>query len=122
MKAIVNTAPGRVEWLEVSTPEPGPGQVRIRTVTVGICASDLEMIVGWWRTGFPSIPGHEWAGVVDGVGPDGDNSLIGTACVAENVVDAGVEVGFERGGGYGQYFLTAPVAVATPVRKPGRKP
>ena len=26
------------------------------------------MIAGWPRTGFPAIPGHEWAGTVDAAG------------------------------------------------------
>ena len=111
MKAIVNTAPGRLEWLDRSTPAPGPGQVRVRTGAVGICATDLEMIAGWDRTGFPSIPGHEWAGTIDAVGPGVDPALAGQHCVAENVLTDGGEVGFEHPGGYGQYFLTEAVRV-----------
>ena len=106
MKAIVNTGPNRLEMLEVPLPQPGPGQVRIRTGAVGICATDLVMIAGWERTGFPAIPGHEWAGTVDAVGPGGDVSLVGHRCVAENVLSDGKEVGFEHPGGYGEYFLT----------------
>jgi threonine dehydrogenase-like Zn-dependent dehydrogenase len=106
MRAIVNTGPNRLEMLELPLPEPGPGQVRIRTGAVGICATDLAMIAGWERTGFPAIPGHEWAGTVDAVGPGGNRSLIGRRCVAENVLSDGKEVGFEHPGGYGEYFLT----------------
>ncbi len=87
-------------------PEPGPGQARIRTAACGICATDLEMIAGWNRTGFPAIPGHEWSGVVDAVGPAADAALVGRLCVAENVLSDGGEVGFEHPGGYGQYLLT----------------
>ena len=106
MRAIVNTGPNRLEMLELPLPEPGPGQVRIRTGAVGICATDLAMIAGWERTGFPAIPGHEWTGTVDAVGPGGNRSLIGRRCVAENVLSDGKEVGFEHPGGYGEYFLT----------------
>jgi 2-desacetyl-2-hydroxyethyl bacteriochlorophyllide A dehydrogenase len=106
MKAIVNTAPGRLELRDVPTPEPGNGQVRVKVAACGICATDLQMIAGWQRTGFPSIPGHEWSGVVDSVGPDVSGDLVGAPCVAENVLSDGVEVGFERPGGYGQYLLT----------------
>ena len=106
MKAIVNTAPGRLEFLEWPLPTPQAGQIRIRTAAVAICATDLQMIAGWERTGFPSIPGHEWSGVVDAVGPQGDPSLIGRHCVADNVQGDGGEVGFEYAGGYGEYFLT----------------
>jgi len=106
MNAIVNTGPGTLEWQTLPTPEPAAGQVRVRTAACGICATDLQMIAGWERTGFPSIPGHEWSGVVDAVGNGVNASLVGQPCVAENVWADGGEVGFEHSGGYGQCFLT----------------
>jgi len=106
VKAIVNTGPGRLKLQDLPTPEPGPGQVRVRTTACGICATDLDMIRGWDRTGFPAIPGHEWSGVVDAVGEGGDASLIGRRCVAENVLADGGEVGFEHPGGYASRLLT----------------
>ena len=106
MRAIVNTGPNRLEMLEVPMPQPGPGEVRIRTGACGICATDLHMIAGWDRTSFPAIPGHEWAGAVDAVGEGADAALIGHKCVAENVLSDGGEVGFEHPGGYAEYFLT----------------
>lgn len=87
-------------------PQPQAGQVRIRTSVCGICATDLEMIKGWSRTGFPAIPGHEWSGVVDAVGLGVSDGLFGRNCVADNVWTDGGEVGFEHPGGYGQFFLT----------------
>jgi threonine dehydrogenase-like Zn-dependent dehydrogenase len=106
MKAIVNTAPGQLDWQDWPAPQPGPHMVRIRTSVCGICATDLEMIRGWDRTGFPSIPGHEWSGLVDAVGAGVDGALLGRPCVAENVRADGGEVGFEHPGGYGQFLLT----------------
>jgi len=120
MKALVNSAPGRLELLERPLPEPGPGQVRIRTAFCGICATDLEMIAGWTkageqagegqpsgkaRTGFPSVPGHEWSGIVDALGSGVDERLLGRPCVAENILEDGGEVGFEHPGGYGEYLI-----------------
>jgi threonine dehydrogenase-like Zn-dependent dehydrogenase len=64
------------------------------------------MIAGWARTGFPSIPGHEWAGVVEAVGRGVEPALAGKPCVAENVLADGGEVGFEHPGGYGQCLIT----------------
>lgn len=106
MKAIVNTAPGKLEWLELPTPEPKGTQVRIRTAACGICATDLEMIAGWDRTGFPAIPGHEWGGTVDAVGERAPTELLGRRCVGNNLLGSGREVGFECPGGYAEYFLT----------------
>ncbi len=106
MKAIVNTGPGQLAWQDWPLPQPGAGQVRIRTGACAICATDLQMIAGWQRTGFPSIPGHEWSGTVDAVGAGVDPGLAGRRCVAENVLADGGEVGFEHPGGYAAYLLT----------------
>lgn len=106
MRAIVNTGPGRLEMMDLPLPEPCAGQARIRTRAVGICATDLLMIAGWQRTSFPAIPGHEWSGVVDAVGPGVDSGLVGQACVGDNILSDGGEVGFEHPGGYAEAFLT----------------
>jgi propanol-preferring alcohol dehydrogenase len=63
------------ELVEVSLPEPGPGQVRVRVAGCGLCHSDLVMAgmdaaVGeaiGWRV--PFTLGHETAGWIDAVGP-----------------------------------------------------
>ena len=106
MHALANTAPDVLELQQLPVPTPDPGQVRIRTLACGICATDLEMLAGWDRTGFPSIPGHEWCGVVDAVGPGVSESLVGQCCVGDNVLPDGGEVGFEHPGGYAEYFVT----------------
>jgi L-iditol 2-dehydrogenase len=54
----------------VASPEPGPGEYRVRSVAVGICGSDLHAFDG--RHPFirlPVVPGHEVAGIVDAAGP-----------------------------------------------------
>jgi threonine dehydrogenase-like Zn-dependent dehydrogenase len=106
MKAVVNTAPGELTWQDWPTPQPGSGEVRIRTGACAICATDLHMIAGWSRTGYPAIPGHEWAGTVDAVGAGVDPGLVGRRCVVENVLSDGGEVGFEHPGAYGEYLVT----------------
>jgi threonine dehydrogenase-like Zn-dependent dehydrogenase len=106
MKAITQTAPHTLEWLDLPLPGPGAGEVRIRTLACGICATDLLMIAGWERTGFPSIPGHEWCGRVDAVGEGADPALVGKLVVGDNILPDGREVGFESPGGYAQFFVT----------------
>jgi 2-desacetyl-2-hydroxyethyl bacteriochlorophyllide A dehydrogenase len=113
LKAIVNTGPGKIEMQDLRMPEPGPGQVRIRTAACAICATDMEMIGGWTRTSFPAIPGHEWSGWVDAVGKKVSPALLMQPCVAENVLANGDEVGFEQPGGYAEFFLTSAQNVHT---------
>lgn len=106
MKAIVNTAPGKLEMCELPLPEPKSGEVRIKTIACGICATDFEMIDGCARSKYPQILGHEWTGIIDKVGTEGSQSIIGTICVGENVLASGGEIGFEYPGGYAEYFIT----------------
>lgn len=106
MRAFVNAAPGKLEMQELPRPEPGPGQVRIKTAACGICATDLEMLAGSARMKYPAVLGHEWSGHVDAVGLGVEKALLRRACVAENVLSDGGEVGFEHAGGYGEYLLT----------------
>lgn len=68
-------ASGPLAWRSVETPEPLPGQLRIRVVACGVCRSNLHMIEGDWAgAGLPAIspivPGHEVTGTVDAVGAD----------------------------------------------------
>jgi len=113
VKAIVLAAPGRIEMRDVPRPEPGAGQVLIRTAACGICATDLVMIDGNPRVKCPAILGHEWSGVVEAAGKGAPRRLVGKPCVAENVLADGGEVGFEHPGGYGQFFVTEAAGVNT---------
>ncbi len=58
-----------LSFREVPTPEPGPGQVRVKVSRVGVNRLDLmerQGLVG--KLAMPHIPGSEVAGVVDKVG------------------------------------------------------
>jgi propanol-preferring alcohol dehydrogenase len=65
--APANTAP--LALTEVETPQPGPGQVRLKIHTCGVCHTDLHIVEGDLALPrLPTIPGHEIVGVVDAVG------------------------------------------------------
>ncbi len=63
----------RVETVPHPGP-PGPGQALVRVTAVGICGSDLHTFkdgrIGDTVVDKPLILGHEFAGVVEAVGPD----------------------------------------------------
>jgi len=59
----------RAVWLEnrtlsfrsgVSMPAPGPGEALVAVRLAGICATDLELLKGYYP--FSGIPGHEFVG------------------------------------------------------------
>lgn len=53
---------------EIDIDEPGPGQVMVKTVSAGVCHSDLHQIEGIWPVDLPVVLGHEGAGIVERVG------------------------------------------------------
>lgn len=50
-------------------PEPGQGEVLVQVKAAGICGSDIPRIFQTGTYSFPTIPGHEFSGVVAAVGP-----------------------------------------------------
>jgi len=71
LKAIVvrkHGGPEVLEHVELPSPEPGRGQVRVRLKAIGINRRDAFIRAGIYKRNLPVIPGIEGAGVVDGVG------------------------------------------------------
>jgi threonine dehydrogenase-like Zn-dependent dehydrogenase len=72
MRAAVITAPGQLDIREVPIPEPGHGEVRLRVLGCGVCASNLGPWAGLPWMKYPMGPGeggHEAWGFVDAIGP-----------------------------------------------------
>lgn len=72
MKALQYRAIGQApEIVEIDTPHPGPGEVRIKVTAAGACHSD-SFIMGLneeqYVYGLPLTLGHEGAGIVDELG------------------------------------------------------
>ncbi|MTD16937.1 alcohol dehydrogenase catalytic domain-containing protein [Nakamurella sp. YIM 132087] len=68
MKAVLYSAATEYEVTEVPTPEPGPGEVLITVIQVGVCGTDLHIHHGDFNARFPLIPGHEMVGTVAALG------------------------------------------------------
>ena len=62
--------PNGVSLEEIEVDEPGPQEVRVRTVACGVCHSDLHFMQGNIAGPRPTVPGHEPAGIVDAVGSE----------------------------------------------------
>ena len=68
MRAARINQPGQMQILEIPRPEPAPGEVLVRVMASGICGTDIHIFRGEYLGGYPVIPGHEFAGVVEAVG------------------------------------------------------
>jgi NADPH2:quinone reductase len=66
--------PDVMRWEEIPTPQPGPGEARIRQTKVGLNFIDVYQRAGGYKLDLPSSFGMEGAGVVDAVG-DGVTSV-----------------------------------------------
>jgi len=69
MKSLVLEQPNRLVLQERPVPTPGPNEVLIRLKAAGICHTDFLTIEGQF-TGckYPTVPGHEFSGVVEQCG------------------------------------------------------
>lgn len=80
MRAIQITEIGGPEVLQLSeipTPEPGPGDVRIRVEAAGVNFIDTYQRGGLYPVELPLVLGLECAGTVDAVGPDVEDLEVG---------------------------------------------
>jgi 2-desacetyl-2-hydroxyethyl bacteriochlorophyllide A dehydrogenase len=127
MLAVVVERPGAVALRHVPRPAPAPGETLVRVGAVGICGSDVEVLEGrrpMPYVRYPIIPGHEWAGTVEAVGPGVDNVEVGATVVAEGFRACGdcarcregrtnlcatdyAETGFTHAGAFAE-FLSVP--------------
>src|SRR5579871_5429916 len=79
MRVMLLDAPrSPLHLAELPIPEPGPGQLRLRVKTCGVCRTDLHVVDGELaHPKRPLVPGHEVVGIVDAVGPGGAGVSIG---------------------------------------------
>jgi len=124
MRAMVFHEVGRPLVLaDVAVPEAGPGQLRVRVLTCGICRTDLHVVDGDLpHPKRPLIPGHQIVGVVDQLGPGTGGFTIGAkvgipwlghTCGAcgycsrgrENLCDEAAFTGYDIDGGFAEYAV-----------------
>jgi L-iditol 2-dehydrogenase len=69
MKAAVLHAPNDLRVEQVPMPVAGPGEALVRVTACGVCGSDVPRVRTNGTYRFPTIPGHEMAGVVESIVP-----------------------------------------------------
>lgn len=80
MRAILISEHGDPDVLtpvDIDIPEPGPGEVLIRTTAVGVNYIDTYFREGVYARDLPFVPGSEGAGVIEAVGPDTPDFIAG---------------------------------------------
>lgn len=85
MRALVKTQRGKghVELREVPVPKVGRGGVLIEVQAVGVCGTDLHILLDEFPYYPPVILGHEFAGVVCELGSEVVGWSVGDRVVAE---------------------------------------
>ena len=95
MRALVITGPESARVEEVKIPVPGAGQVVVDVRRAGICGTDVELFTGQLayfaqgKTGFPLRPGHEWCGVISGLGAGVDPGWLGVRVTGDTMLGCG---------------------------------
>ena len=88
MKAVVLKNDMDMAVEEVATPKPGEGEVLLRVNWSSICGTDLHIFLGEFknRVTYPRILGHEFAGVVEAVGPGVSTAADGDRVTVDPIV------------------------------------
>jgi 2-desacetyl-2-hydroxyethyl bacteriochlorophyllide A dehydrogenase len=113
---------GKLVIDEIPVPNPGSGEVLVRVHRCGVCGTDLHIVRGNFPA--PNLPltlGHEFAGVVEDVGPEVDLALVGRRVTADINIACGTcffcrigqklfcpvieQLGVHRAGGMAEYVV-----------------
>ncbi|MDR3050184.1 MAG: alcohol dehydrogenase catalytic domain-containing protein [Oscillospiraceae bacterium] len=90
MKQQIMTAPGVLAFRDVPTPQPGPGQVLVKIMKIGVCGSDIHVFHGKHPfTKYPVTQGHEVSGQVEAVGQGVTKVAVGQKVTIEPQVVCG---------------------------------
>jgi propanol-preferring alcohol dehydrogenase len=129
--AVVESFDGPLVLRQLQIPQPGAGQILVRTEACGVCHTDLHAARGDWpvKPSLPFVPGHEGIGTVVAIGAGVTSVQMGervgvpwlySACghceyclSAKEPVCADAKFGgYTQNGGFAEYILADPDYVA----------
>jgi len=123
MRAALLHSPRSITIEELPDPHPRRGWAKLRVLEVGICGTDKAIYLGTYRPGkLPLILGHEIAGIVEEIGEDEHEALVGKKVTTEINITCGKcwfcrngmkthcpyrrALGISENGGMADYVLT----------------
>ncbi len=77
MKAYILYGVNNLRYEDRDRPQCPEGWAVVKVKAAGICSSDIARIFTKGTYHFPTIPGHEFAGIIDSVGAEKDKDLLG---------------------------------------------
>ena len=78
VKAVIAKSKGAPVTIEtIIIPDPGPGEVVVAIQACGVCHTDLHYREGGINDDFPFLLGHEAAGIVESIGDNVTNVVVG---------------------------------------------
>ncbi len=94
MKAILfhqHGGPDVLNYADIPTPEPGPGEVQVRLAAAAMNRLDVWVRNGWpgIRLTYPHIPGADGAGTISAIGPGVTNVAVGEHVVINSNLSDG---------------------------------
>jgi L-iditol 2-dehydrogenase len=89
MRAAVLHAPADLRVEDVAVPSVGDGEVLVRVAAAGICGSDIPRVMATGTYRFPTIPGHEFSGVVERTGAGVTNVAAGDRVAVAPLIPCG---------------------------------
>lgn len=121
MKACVFRGPGEVAVVDTPEPAPGRGELLIKSAAIGLCASDVRVYKGEKYAKPGVIPGHEFSGVIAGLGDGVTGYSVGQRVALCPIVACGVcefclagkrnrcvkriTLGYDEDGGMAEYVV-----------------
>ena len=77
MNAAVLCGIDDLRYQEVDIPSLKENDVLVKVKACGVCGSDIPRVLSQGTYHFPTIPGHEFGGVVSAIGSNVDSELLG---------------------------------------------
>ena len=83
MRAGKIEAPEQTSFGNAAIPQLGNDDVLIQVRAAGICGTDIHILKGEYEAQYPLIPGHEFSGIVAGVGSHVTRYQVGDRVTAD---------------------------------------